>query len=320
MNKNKKTKKRIKKQAKANIIIVAITIIVIVILFFIGYIHQGKIYKFYQDEILNVRENIKMNKNKYYKKQDYKYVQNTNDFIAKDKKHLVNIFYTIVNSGETEFTFYCHDSYKECNKDIVEFVKDKEKLSSLNNFVHPYNSFETLNANYDKFGKVTVNVNHIYSEEEINKTEKIVDEIIEKNINKKMNDRKKIKTIHDYIINNGKYATDDYRKKTKNKKFNKALDILEHKHGLCSAYSDAMAIFLNKFGIDNYKITSDSHIWNLVNLNKKWLHLDLTWDDPVTSNGKDKLEDMFFLINNKTLKELKVDKHDYNKEIFEEAK
>ena len=80
-----------------------------------------------------------------------------------------------------------------------------------------------------------------------------------------------------------------------------------------------MALFLYEFGIDNYKIASDNHIWNLVKINNKWLHLDLTWDDPVTQTGVQKLEDIFMLIDNKELKELKVTQHKYDKNIYKEA-
>ena len=134
-----------------------------------------------------------------------------------------------------------------------------------------------------------------------------------------MSNKQKIKTIHDYIINNGRYATDKIRKKHPNKDYNKANDILIEGVGLCSAYSDAMALFLYEFGIDNYKIASDNHIWNLVKINNKWLHLDLTWDDPVTQTGVQKLEDIFMLIDNKELKELKVTQHKYDKNIYKEA-
>ena len=134
-----------------------------------------------------------------------------------------------------------------------------------------------------------------------------------------MTDRQKVETIHNYIINHGKYATDNIRKKNKGKEYNKASDILIEGYGLCSSYADAMAIFLHKFNIDNYKIASNSHIWNLVNIDKKWLHVDLTWDDPITSNGKDKLEKLFLLIDNKKLQSLKVKQHNYDKNIYSEA-
>lgn len=285
----------------------------------LGYRYQDKIYIYYQYEILKVRDNIKITKNKYYKDNEYNYVQNTDDFIAKDKTHLKNIFYTIINSGAKTFTFYCDDNYKDCNKDIIEMTESKETLSNINNFVHPYNSFSKLNTSYDNYGKVVIDIEKVYSEEEIIKTNELVDQIIRNNITSTMTDKKKIETIHDYIINNGKYATDKIRKSYPNASYNKAADILSTKYGLCSSYADAMAIFLTDFGLDNYKIASESHIWNLVRLNNKWLHLDLTWDDPVTNTGKDKLEVLFLLIDNERLKELKVEKHKFNNAIYSEA-
>lgn len=296
-----------------------ITIIIVFSILYIGYKNEDRIYRYYQDKILHVRDNIKIKNNIYYKNKDYSYVQNTKNFIAKDKSELKNIFYTIVNSGNDSFTFYCDDKYKDCNKDIVEFVKNKEVLSSINNFVHPYNSFKDITASYDNFGKVIVKVNHLYTKEEIEFVNKYIEDFKKKSINDKMDNKKKIKAFHDFVINNSKYATDDYREKNKTISYNKASDIIKNKYGLCSAYADLFAIYLNNLGIDNYKIASESHIWNLVNLNNKWYHVDLTWDDPVTSNGKDKLEYLFFLIDNKKLKALKVEKHDYNKEIFKEA-
>ena len=304
---------------KKAIIIGIITVAIMGGLIYVGFKHEDDIYRYYQYDVLHVKDNIEYQKNDYYKKQNYSFVQNTEDFIAKDKNHLKNIFYTIVNSGNSKFTFYCDDSYKTCTKDVVEFVKNKPYLSSLNDFVHPYNSFTDLTANYDKFGKITVKVNYLYSKEEITELDVLVKQIIDKNIKAKMDEKKKIKAIHDYIIKNSKYATDDYRKKHPDQSFNKATDLLKNKYGLCSAYADTMAIFLNELGFDNYKITNESHIWNLVKVKKKWLHLDLTWDDPVTKNGKDKLENMFFLIDSKQLKKLKVEKHNFDKEMFKEA-
>ena len=225
----------------------------------------------------------------------------------------------MINSGTNKFTFYCDENYKNCTKDVIELISNKDTLSNVNNFVHPYNSFETINASYDEYGQVDLTINKVYTEEDIKVLNNKVQKIINKKIKKNMSNKKKIETIHDYIINNGKYATDKIRKKHPNKEYNKANDILLDGVGLCSAYSDAMALFLYEFGIDNYKIASDNHIWNLVKINNKWLHLDLTWDDPVTQTGVQKLEDIFMLIDNKELKELKVTQHKYDKNIYKEA-
>ena len=304
---------------KKFIIILGITAFIVGGFYYIGKNYQDEIYVYYRENILKVKDNIKIKKNEYYKNNDYYYVQNTNDFVAKDKKHLKNIFYTIINSGNKNFTFYCSDKYKNCINDVVEMVNNKDTLSDVNNFVHPYNSFESINASYDKYGQIDLTINKVYTDEDIEVLNKEVNKIIDKKINKKMSTKKKIETIHNYIINNGKYVTDKIRKKQPDKSYNKANDILIDKVGLCSAYSDAMALFLYEFGVDNYKIASKNHIWNLVKVNKKWLHLDLTWDDPVTQTGVQKLEKVFLLIDNKELKELKVKQHNYNKNIYKEA-
>ncbi len=304
---------------KKVIIILTITLLIVGGFYYIGTHYQDEIYIYYRENVKKVKQDIKLEKNEYYKDKNYSYVQNTNDFVAKDKKHLINIFYTVINSGTNKFTFYCDENYKNCTKDVIELISNKDILSNVNNFVHPYNSFETINASYDEYGQVDLTINKVYTKEDIQVLNTKVQKIINKKIKKNMSNKQKIKTIHDYIINNGRYATDKIRKKHPNKDYNKANDILIEGVGLCSAYSDAMALFLYEFGIDNYKIASDNHIWNLVKINNKWLHLDLTWDDPVTQTGVQKLEDIFMLIDNKELKELKVTQHKYDKNIYKEA-
>ena len=100
--------------------IIFITLLVMAGLCGLGYYYQDEIYIYYQEEVLKVKDNITISKNDYYKDNNYEYVQNTNDFIAKDKTHLKNIFYTIINSGTENFTFYCDDNYTNCTNDVDE--------------------------------------------------------------------------------------------------------------------------------------------------------------------------------------------------------
>ena len=79
-----------------------------------------------------------------------------------------------------------------------------------------------------------------------------------------------------------------------------------------------MAIFLNKLNIINYKINNEEHIWNLVYLDGKWYHLDLTWNDPISDTNITR--DTYFLITTRQLEELKDGTHNYDKTIFTEAK
>ena len=136
-----------------------------------------------------------------------------------------------------------------------------------------------------------------------------------------MSDREKIKAFHDYVINNTKYDVEYVESKLTdiNNPSHTAIGPLLYGKALCGGYTDLMAIFLNKIGISNYKISGEDHVWNLVYLDGKWLHLDLTWDDPVTSNGENILLDKFFLITTDELKALNTGYHDFNEEYFVEA-
>ena len=308
-----------KKLLKLILVFLLIAAIIGAVGYYLEKNYKDEIYLYYRNNILKVQENIKIEKNEYFKDKNYKYLQNTNDFIVKDKHHLLNIFYTIINSGQKQFTFYCGDNYSNCKQDVAAIADNKEILSNINNFVHPYNSFTTVSTTYDDYGEINVKVEKVYTENDIIIINKKVDEIIAKEINDKMSNKQKVEAIHNYIINHGKYASDTIRMKNRNKEYNKANDILIEGFGLCSSYADAMAIFLHRFNIDNYKIASDSHIWNLVNVDNKWLHVDLTWDDPITNDGKDKLEKLFLLIDDKRLQALKVKQHNYDKNIYSEA-
>ena len=93
-----------------------------------------------------------------------------------------------------------------------------------------------------------------------------------------------------------------------------------------------MAIFLTNMGYDNFKIATTNenikepagHVWNAVKINNEWLHLDLTWDDPVSSDGKDYLYHKYFLINTEELiladSNITSKEHEFNRAIYSELK
>ena len=295
-------------------IILSILIIILIALLSIEY--KNELYDLYNN-IFNNKKEIKLNYNKYFKDKNYLYVKNTNDFYAKDEEHLKDIIYTILNSGTDSFTFYCDDTYKSCINDVEKLASDQIKLSNINNFIHPFNSFKKISISYTENGIITINIIKNYSEEEITELNEKIDTIIDENIIDTMDDKTKVRIIHDYIINNSNYTKDEDLTNSDN---NKATGNLINGYGLCSGYADSMALFLERMNIDNYKIASDSHVWNLVFIDNEWLHLDLTWDDPVASDGKDRLEILFFLIEDNRLNEIKVDQHDYDKEVYLETK
>ena len=90
--------------------------------------------------------------------------------------------------------------------------------------------------------------------------------------------------------------------------------------GICSGYSDAMAIFLDKIGVKNFRVSNKEHIWNVIFLDKNWYHLDLTWDDPVTSDGQQVILYDFYLITTEELKNKNTLQHEYNNNLYLELK
>lgn len=59
---------------------------------------------------------------------------------------------------------------------------------------------------------------------------------------------------------------------------------------VCEGYSRAMQLLLYEFGIRSTPVvgfTHEPHMWNLVELNGKWYHLDLTFDDNILGTRHD---------------------------------
>ena len=178
---------------------------------------------------------------------------------------------------------------------------------------------QNIDTEFDSLGKVTITITHNYTNSQIETIESKVDDIYNELIKDNMNDNEKIKSIHDYIINTTKYDTD--RSDNKITKYHSDIAygaLIEH-YAICGGYADSMKLFLDKLNIPNYKISSENHIWNLVKLDNKWYHLDLTWDDPVTSTGEDVLEYDYFLITTEQLKKLETDQHIFDENVYQEA-
>lgn len=301
-----------------NILFFFISFIVLVMIFLNHNIISGRL----KDVFRIHPEMVIKDGNDYVKKNNYYFVSQVDDYVPYDYDDLKNIFYSVLNQGWDEFTFYCPVEYKECLDDVYKISNDKVLLSNINNFVHPYNSYSSIKTLYDETGEVTIKVYHLYSVNEIENIDAEIDKIIANNTNSNMSDKDKILALHDFIINNTKYDTIRANSSDNTSDYDSARiqGVLYDHYAICSGYSDIMAVMLNKLNINNYKISSETHVWNAVYLNGKWVHLDLTWDDPVSTSGKDILDHSYFLIDNETLKELDTENSDhiYDKSVYYE--
>ena len=297
-------------------------IMLFILIILLIYTKRNEITK---DIMINyIDNNLKFEEpNKYFKNYDYEYVQNTENLYPEKEQDILNILYTTLNRGQSEVIFYC--KYEECIKDVNKIAENKEYLSSINNLVHPFNSYKNIYFTINKYGKIELTIKKQYSESEILLINNKIDNISSELALDTLNDYDKIKAFHDYIINTTRYDNDINleNQMTVDTISNKATGLLIEKKAICSGYTDTMAIFLNKINIKNYKISSDKHIWNLVYIDNNWKHIDATWDDPISNDGKDILLHDFFLISTDELfekeKNYEQNEHEFLKDIYKEA-
>lgn len=290
---------------------------VFLLLFSLTFYYREDILVYYNKYLSNNKQvPTVIQKNDYYRNYDFKYITNTDNFIPNNKQDILNIYYTILNSGMDNFTFYCQNEYETCLDDVKSIAYNKTILSNINDFVHPYNSFNQIETSFDSLGKIDVNVKHNYTNDMKVLLNYKVDEVIKDKIKDNMTEVEKIRVIHDYIIDNSKYDKNRSDNNIFDYQSNTAYGVLLEGYGICSGYTDSMMLFLERLGIESYKVSSENHVWNKVLIDNKWYNLDLTWDDPVNSDGSDSILHDFFLVTDEEM--LKNDKteHIYDKSVY----
>ena len=103
----------------------------------------------------------------------------------------------------------------------------------------------------------------------------------------------KVKNIHDWMILTYDYAYSD----TYNSKSHSAYGMITNGRGVCSAYTLLFDILCRTAGLNTrivfsektYAVTGSTfnlHCWNMVEVDGRWYHIDVTWDDqPHLGNG-----------------------------------
>ena len=112
--------------------------------------------------------------------------------------------------------------------------------------------------------------------------------------------------LHDYIATHGQYDTisrvDDKNKIDERRR--DAYGMLIDGIGVCQGYTLAYRLLLKEVGIDSGTVTSDSmnHVWNLIQIDGNWYHVDVTWDDP-TEDRIGQSQHVYFCLSEDKLKD-----------------
>ncbi len=287
-----------------------------------GFIFRYKdVVYVYVDQYLSPYKYVKIEeKNDYYRDYDFQFVQNTDQFVPLNRQDIINIYYTMLNSGLSSFTFYCTKDWDGCLTEVQSIANDQDMLSDINNYVHPYNGFSHIETEYDNLGRITINVVRNYDQDMIQQINQRVEELSVELIHMNDSSYNNILRVHDYIIDHSRYDTGRSEKGDTTYQSDTAYGPLFQGMGVCGGYTDLMQLFLEKMQVKNFKVSSDKHVWNAVEIGGVWYNLDLTWDDPVYSDGSQSVEHNFFLISTGKLQEIEKTEHYFEINHYNELK
>lgn len=211
-------------------------------------------------------------------------------------KEEFQIIYDTVVSGVKNVSINCQPSKPVLLRPGISFVIQKALLD----YDH-LNYMSGVRYVYNKKNKNIKNLyfDHYYLRDDIKKKIKItndkVDEIILQTITPSMSDYDKILAIHDYIINTTKYDYDSFITNNIPDYRHRAYGALIDKQAVCDGYARAFKLIMSKLNIPTSIVKGNNHAWNIVKLDDKFYHIDLTYDDPYKED-KDILTYDYFLI------------------------
>lgn len=114
--------------------------------------------------------------------------------------------------------------------------------------------------------------------------------------------------IHDYLIVNCVYD--------ESLKLNTGYDLLLRGSTVCAGYASLYQDLLLRAGIPCVQVDSEpmEHVWNLVQLDGQWYHVDVTWDDP-SPDTKGYVSHEFFLRTDEQMSAGEDPHHDWDTDI-----
>lgn len=110
-------------------------------------------------------------------------------------------------------------------------------------------------------------------------------------------DYERLKYVHDWIVNNTSYISSGAVSKSE------ADGVVVYGKALCEGYSKAFMYFAQSMGYECVCVSGYSngdHMWNMVKVGENWYHVDVTWDDPLSSSGPI-LRHNYFLVSDSTI-------------------
>ena len=143
----------------------------------------------------------------------------------------------------------------------------------------------------------------------------LIFEMVESVTTPAMSDREKVKAVHDWIINHTRYDYENYQRGTIPRESYGIEGVMLKGVAVCQGYAETFDYAMSVLGIQCEMVCGyvrGSHAWNRVFIEGQWLYIDVTWDDPVSSMGRNYLIYDYFLLSeaqmhrNRTVREIRA--------------
>lgn len=117
--------------------------------------------------------------------------------------------------------------------------------------------------------------------------------------NTTLTDEEKLLILHDRIALHCEYDMADQKPQISHSMYG----VFVNKVAVCQGYALAYSYLLDKIGVKNRYCSSVqiNHAWNIVELNGKEYHVDITWDDPVWDVTGRVIHNNFLISTNKLI-------------------
>lgn len=156
-----------------------------------------------------------------------------------------------------------------------------------NNIISSFN-LDKLSLYYGSDGIYSFfEVKYLYAKDELNELMKVFNanaNYLLRGLNTgTLSDEVKAVILHDRLVSWCEYDYESFETGKTRKNTDMAFGAVVMKLAVCSGYARAYMYLLGKVGVKCDYVNSDelNHAWNVVTVNGKKYHVDLTWDDPV---------------------------------------
>ena len=177
-------------------------------------------------------------------------------------------------------------SYDECDLFYIDITKmnlinETRTLGEITTYyvsIGPGNNKNYLNDSFQ-------------TTEKIEKAQNYINNIINQIVKQTKDDQKiiRVKKVHDWMIEAMEYDQSE----TNANKYN-IYGAIHDKKAVCEGYARSFKYIMDKIGIPcvlvsgtakNSQKKTEEHAWNYVQIDDKWYAIDVTWDDPVITEG-----------------------------------